>query len=78
MLGAADRIVAVEFDKKHKKPRLTIENSFNQQTTKFRHCDSFRSHKMTHGGRSNWEYLRTLWDLQTFFLICSHTQLVAK
>jgi len=31
MLGAADRIVTVEFDKKHKKPHLTVENSFNQQ-----------------------------------------------
>jgi hypothetical protein len=35
MLGAADRIVTVEFDKKHKKPHLTVENSFNQQTTNF-------------------------------------------
>jgi hypothetical protein len=47
MMGAADRIVAVEFDTKHKKPRLAVENSFNQQTTKFQHCNSFRSHKMT-------------------------------
>jgi hypothetical protein len=67
MMGAANRIVAADFDKRHKKPRLAVENSFNQQTTKFHHSDSFRSYRITQSGRSNWRYLRTMWDLQTLF-----------
>jgi hypothetical protein len=35
MLGAADWINAADFDKRHKKPRLAVKISFNQQTTKF-------------------------------------------
>ena len=66
MMGAEARIAAADFDKRHKRPRLAVENSFSQQVTKFRHSDSFRSHRITQSGRSNWEYLRTLWDLQTF------------
>jgi len=67
LLGAADRIIAADFDKRHKKPRLAVENSFNQQTTKFRFTDSFRNHKITQSGTSNWNYLRSMWDLQTLF-----------
>jgi hypothetical protein len=35
LLGAADHIITADFDKRYKKPRLAVENSFNQQTTKF-------------------------------------------
>jgi hypothetical protein len=67
MMPPAERIVVEEFDKKHRKARLAVEDSFSQQVTKFPHSDNFRSHTVTQGGLSNWKYLRCLWDLQTFF-----------
>ena len=67
MMVREERADAVEFDRKHKKPRMAVEYSFNQQVTKFPHTDDYRRHKITQSGRSNWQYLRCLWDLQTFF-----------
>jgi len=66
MMGAGAKIAAADFDKRHKQPRLAVENSFSQQVTKFWNSDTFRSHKVTQSGRSNLEYLQCLWDLQTF------------
>ncbi len=56
----------MEFVHNHKKPRMVVEASFNQQVTKFKHSDHFRSHKITQGGTSNWECIRFLWELQIF------------
>ena len=67
MMVREERADAVEFDRKHKKPCMAVEYSFNQQVTKFPHTDDYRRHKITQSGRSNWQYLRCLWDLQTFF-----------
>jgi hypothetical protein len=67
MMTRDERELALEFDKKHKKPRMAVEYSFNQQITKFPHSDDYRRHKITQSGRSNWQYLRCLWDMQTFF-----------
>ncbi len=67
MMNRVDRELALQFDKKHKKPRMAVEYSFNQQITKFRHSDDYRRHKITQSGSSNWNYLRCLWDLQTLF-----------
>jgi len=57
MMGAEGRIATADFDDRHKQPRLAVENLFSQQVTKFWHSDTFRSHKVTQSGRSNWEYL---------------------
>ncbi len=35
MMGAEARIAAADFNKRHKQPRLAVENSFSQQVTKF-------------------------------------------
>lgn len=67
MMAPIERAAAVEFDKKHKKPRMAVEYSFNQQVTKFRHIDDYRRHRMTQNGRVHWQRLRCLWDMQTFF-----------
>jgi hypothetical protein len=67
MMAREERAAAIEFDKKHKKPCMAVECSFNQQVTKFPHIDDYRRHKITQSDRSNWHYLRCLWDLQTFF-----------
>jgi hypothetical protein len=44
MMNRVDRELALQFDKKHKKPRMAVEYSFNQQVTKFRHSDDYRRH----------------------------------
>jgi hypothetical protein len=62
MMTPNERAVAVEFDKKHKKPRMAVEYSFNQQVNKFRHTDDYRRHWMTQNGTSNWQRLHCLWD----------------
>jgi hypothetical protein len=67
MMVREERAAAMEFDKNHKKPRMGVEYSFNQQVTKFPHIDDYRRHKITQSGQSNWNYLRCLWDLQTLF-----------
>ena len=63
----ADRVVQTEFDRRHQKARLAVEDLFNQQVMKFRLSDHFQSHKITVNSRSNWNTLRCLWDLQSLF-----------
>jgi hypothetical protein len=46
---------------------MAVEYSFNQQVTKFPHINDYRRHRVTINGRSNWQCLHCLWDLQTFF-----------
>ncbi len=78
MLGAADQIHAVEFDKKPKKPQLVVENSLKQQTTKFWNMDSFYNYKITQISSSNWIYLQAVWDLQTLLYVnvCIHVTII--
>ncbi len=67
MLAPADRVIEVNFDRWHKRPRLTVEDSFNQHVSKFPHAEVSKWHRIMQGGRSNWNYLRCLWDIQTLF-----------
>jgi hypothetical protein len=67
MMTQDERELALDFDKKNKKPWMAVEYSFNQQVTKFPHSDDYRRHRITQSGRPNWQYLRCLWDMQTFF-----------
>ncbi len=60
MMACEERADAIEFDKKHKKPIMAVEYSFNQQITKFPHTDDDHRHKNTQSGSSNWHYLRCL------------------
>ncbi len=57
MMAPNERAIGVEFDKKHKKPRMAVEYSFNQQVTKFCHTDDYRRHWKTQNGTSNWQHL---------------------
>jgi hypothetical protein len=41
--------------------------SFNNIVRKFTHVDYFPRHRILQSGRSNWPYLRTLWDLHVLF-----------
>jgi hypothetical protein len=50
----------------HKKPRPSVKDSFNRQVTKFPHTESKRQ-RIAQGGRYIWNYIRSLWDLQTLF-----------
>jgi hypothetical protein len=67
VMAPIERAAAVEFDEKHKKLCMAVEYSFNQQVTKFCHVDHYHRRRMTQSGRVNWQCLRCLWDLQTFF-----------
>jgi hypothetical protein len=40
MMNFVERELALQFDKQHKKPRMAVEYSFNQQVTKFWHSDN--------------------------------------
>jgi hypothetical protein len=66
MMAPHYREIVMEFDCKSKKPCMAVEYSFNQQITKFLHTDDCRRHRITQSRRLNWQYLRCLWDLQTF------------
>jgi hypothetical protein len=67
MMVRDERNNVIEFDRKHKKPQMAVEYSFNQQVTKFPHVDNHHRHRIMQSGTSNWQYLCCLWDLQTFF-----------
>jgi hypothetical protein len=47
MMVHEERAAATAFDNKHKKPRMAVEYSFNQQITMFPHIDDSRRHKIT-------------------------------
>ena len=67
LLNPADRASAIEEDEKNKGPRMAVEVSFNNIVRKFTHSDYFATHRILQQGRSNWPYLRCLWDLQVLF-----------
>jgi hypothetical protein len=67
LMNAPDRVVAEEEDAKNKGPRMAVELSFNNIVRKFTHSDYFPTHRILQQGRSNWPYLRCLWDLQVLF-----------
>jgi hypothetical protein len=67
MMNWQEKAIAEEEDQKSKGPRMAVELSFNNIVQKFTHSDYFASHRILQQGRSNWPYLRTLWDLQILF-----------
>jgi len=74
LMNPGERAVAEEEDRKNRGPRVAVEMSFNNIVRKFTHTDYFPRHRILQNGRSNWPYLRNLWDLQVFFSICSLVQ----
>jgi hypothetical protein len=46
---------------------MAVEVSFNNIVRKFTLSDYFATHQILQQGRSNWPYLRCLWDLQVLF-----------
>lgn len=75
LMNAHDRAAAEEEDAKNKGPRMAVELSFNNIIRKFTHSDYFPTHRILQQGRSNWPYLRCLWDLQVLFFnlfTCAH------
>jgi hypothetical protein len=68
LMNPADRATAEEEDSKNKGPRMSVEISFNNIVRKFTHTDYFTTHRILQSGRSNWPYLRCLWDFQVLFL----------
>jgi hypothetical protein len=71
MMNHVERELALQFDKKHKKPCMAVEYSFNQQVTKFQHSDDYCRHKIMQSGSSNWNYLHYLWYCKHCSLICT-------
>jgi len=67
LMNPGERAVAEEEDRKNRGPRVAVEMSFNNIVRKFTHTDYFPRHRILQNGRSNWPYLRNLWDLQVFF-----------
>ena len=67
MMNRQEKAAAEEEDRRNKGPRMAVELSFNNIVRKFTHTDYFASHRILQQGRSNWPYLRTLWDLQVLF-----------
>jgi hypothetical protein len=63
LLPPDERQAAEEEDARNKGPRQAVEMSFNNIVRKFMHIDFFRNHEIFQSGRSNWPYLRSLWDL---------------
>ena len=62
-----ERIEAQQQDECNRKPRLAVEDSFKDQLVKFSHVDFFKTHRVLQDGKSNWDYVRDLWDMQVFF-----------
>ena len=60
-------VTALGENKKNKGPRMSVELSFNNIVRKFTHTDYFATHRILQNGRSNWLYLKSLWDLQVLF-----------
>ena len=67
MMSPNERALAEEEDACYKGPRIGVEMSFNNIVRKFTHTDYFPNHCILQSGRSNWPYLRCLWDLQVLF-----------
>jgi hypothetical protein len=69
LMRPQQQAVCIAIDKCNRKPRLSVENSFNNQVTKFKPCDHIRSNKIVRDGKSNWPYLRCLWDMKYSYSI---------
>ena len=67
LMGPHQQAVCIEIDKCNHKPDLSVENFFNNQIRKIKHCDDIRFNKVVGDGQSNWPYLQCLWDIQVFF-----------
>ncbi len=67
LLNNNEREAALDEGNRNKGPQKVVELSFNNIVHKFMHMDYFASHRILQQGRSNWPYLRTLWDLQVLF-----------
>jgi hypothetical protein len=67
VLNNNDREAAEDEDNRNKGLQMVVELSFNNIVRKFTNTDYFASHCILQQGRSNWPYLRTLWDLQVLF-----------
>ncbi len=67
LLNNNDREAADDEDRRNKGPNIAVELSFNNIIQKFTHIDYFASHYIMQQGRSNYPYLRALWDLQVLF-----------
>lgn len=67
MMNPNERALAEQEDACNKGPRTGVEMSFNNIVRKFTHTDYFPNHRILQSGRSNWPYLRCLWDLQVLF-----------
>jgi hypothetical protein len=67
MMMPHERGLAEEEDARNRGPRTAVEMSFNNIVRKFTHTDYFPTHRILQSGRSNWPYLRCLWDLQVLF-----------
>ncbi len=52
-LVPADCVGQSEFDRRHQKAHLAVEDSFNQQVVKLRYSDHSKSHKITVNSHSN-------------------------
>jgi hypothetical protein len=53
LMTQQQRAVCIAIDNRNRKPRLSIENSFNNQVMKFRHSDHIRSNIIVRDGKSN-------------------------
>ncbi len=67
LMADAELAVAEEEDAQNKGPRNGVEMRFNNILWKFMPTDYFPNHHILQSGRSNWPYLRCLWDLQVLF-----------
>jgi len=67
LMNAEDRAAAEAEDSRNIGLRCGVEMSFNNIVRKFTHTDYFPTHRILQSGRSNWPYLRQLWDLQVLF-----------
>jgi hypothetical protein len=75
LMNAADCAAAIEEDQKNKGTRMAVEANLNNIVWKFTHIDYFATHLILQQGRSNWPYLRCLWDLQVLLFnlfSCAH------
>jgi hypothetical protein len=68
MMNQQEKAAVEEENQRNKGPLMAVELiSFNNIVTKFTHSDYFASHRILQQDRSNWPYLRTLWDVKVLF-----------
>jgi hypothetical protein len=68
-MNGNDRALAEAEDSRNRGPRMAVEVSFNNIVRKFSNIDYFARHHILQQGRSNWPYIRCLWDMHVFFYI---------